>query len=292
MSQTSNWPLPASSTRFLVPKNIIAELSLNVLTRGLYPLAFGYYQEAQGHQVTRNKHTDTLLIVCTQGLGTVFYGNNKIQLKKGQGLILPKDVPHRYQADKIDPWSIYWVHMDGHLVEHFLSMIIFDNDMYLFDIPNYRHLLADFEQLLTCRHSTYQFANFILASNLLKKMMAGFISSYQEPLTAEHNLINMQAVDGFLEENINNQVSLEQMADACGLSKFHFAKKFQKQIGVSPVKYFLELKIKHACELIDRTNLSIKEVANQLGYDDPYYFSRLFKKIMGLSPKAYRSLHH
>ena len=52
--------------------------------------------------------------------------------------------------------------------------------------------------------------------------------------------------------------------------------------------YFIHLKIRKACELLDQTELTVQEIAVAIGYDDPYYFSRIFKKIQGVSPSAYR----
>ena len=289
MSQPSNWPLPKSSIRFLVPKPIIAELSLNVLTKDLYPLAFGHYIQANGHQVNRDTHSDFLLMICLDGKGQVSYKGTQQTVCAGQALLLPKGVPHKYNSDSHQPWSIFWVHMDGHLAEQFTSMLLPNDDSSLIlDVPNMKEVIDEFEQLLACRQATYQFNNFVLASNILRKLFSFFITQNQFPIANDQSLINLQIVDGYLEKNIDTQVTLEEMAEISGLSKFHFAKKFQKQTGISPIRYFLELKIKHACELIDRTQLTIKEVSNRLGYDDPYYFSRLFKKIMGISPKQYR----
>ena len=289
MSQPSTWPLPKSSIRFLVPKPIIAELSLNVLTKDLYPLAFGHYINALGHQVERVNHSDHLLIICLDGHGKVRYQEQAQVLRAGQALLLPKGMSHNYQSDNKKPWTIFWVHMDGHLAEQFTSMMFANDEANLiFEVSNMTEVLLEFEQLLACRQATYQFNNFVLASNILRKIFSYFISQNQVLLTSDQSQINLQIIDGFLEKNIDSQVTLEEMAEVSGLSKFHFAKKFQKQTGLSPVRYFLELKIKHACELIDRTQLTIKEVSSRLGYDDPYYFSRLFKKIMGISPKQYR----
>ena len=57
----------------------------------------------------------------------------------------------------------------------------------------------------------------------------------------------------------------------------------------SPMAYFIQLKISKACELLDRTQMTMAQIATELGYDDPYYFSRIFKKTQGSSPTAYRA---
>ncbi len=68
----------------------------------------------------------------------------------------------------------------------------------------------------------------------------------------------------------------------------YYSKLFRERTSHSPIAYFIQLKICKACELLDHTDLGVREIAIELGYDDPYYFSRLFKKIQGVSPSKYR----
>ena len=63
---------------------------------------------------------------------------------------------------------------------------------------------------------------------------------------------------------------------------------FQKETGVSPMGYFIRLKIQKACEYIELTPLKLNEISIKLGFEEPAYFSRMFTKIMGISPSAYR----
>lgn len=66
--------------------------------------------------------------------------------------------------------------------------------------------------------------------------------------------------------------------------------QFKASTGHSPLAYFNLLKIQEACRLLDHTSMKLNQVCYKLRIDDPYYFSRLFKKIMGMSPRAYRIL--
>lgn len=75
-----------------------------------------------------------------------------------------------------------------------------------------------------------------------------------------------------------------------GLSVSHFSDLFRDQTGQSPMSYFTQLKIRQACRFLDLTDKPVKVVAIETGYGDPYYFSRVFKKIMGLSPEKYRAI--
>jgi transcriptional regulator GlxA family with amidase domain len=67
---------------------------------------------------------------------------------------------------------------------------------------------------------------------------------------------------------------------------------FCKEVQFSPINYFLHLKIERAGQLLLHTNMKINQISLKLGFDDPYYFSRLFKKIKGVSPKQYRETNN
>ena len=91
-----------------------------------------------------------------------------------------------------------------------------------------------------------------------------------------------------MQENTQHNLTLEQFATYFKYSPSHFSMLFQKETGVSPISYFLRLKIQRACQYIELTNLKLNEIATLLGFDEPAYFSRLFSKIMGMSPSEYR----
>lgn len=74
------------------------------------------------------------------------------------------------------------------------------------------------------------------------------------------------------------------------MSVSHFSERFRRQTGQSPMAYFIHLRMRLACRLLDLSGKSVKTVALEVGYRDPYYFSRLFKKSMGLAPEKYREI--
>ncbi|MGC3957754.1 MAG: helix-turn-helix transcriptional regulator [Verrucomicrobiota bacterium] len=74
------------------------------------------------------------------------------------------------------------------------------------------------------------------------------------------------------------------------ISPSHFFAVFKRQTGFAPLDFFIRLRMQRACELLGTTSLSVKEVAAELGYDDPFYFSRVFKTVSGIAPTDYRRL--
>ena len=98
----------------------------------------------------------------------------------------------------------------------------------------------------------------------------------------------VNAILKYMEENIERQLTLKEISNYTGYSVSHLSSLFNASTGHSPMNYFNMLKIKKACELLDTTNLKITQVSSMVGIDDSLYFSRLFRKIIGISPRQYR----
>ncbi|MBO9636439.1 MAG: helix-turn-helix transcriptional regulator, partial [Chitinophagaceae bacterium] len=92
----------------------------------------------------------------------------------------------------------------------------------------------------------------------------------------------------YMQEHIGQSLTLEKLAAQVTVSASHYSSIFRKRSGLSPIEYFNHLKIQRACQYLQFTDMRIKEIANRIGIDDPYYFSRLFTKVMSISPKEYR----
>jgi len=83
---------------------------------------------------------------------------------------------------------------------------------------------------------------------------------------------------------------LDALAAMANLSRSHYADLFRKQTGYAPMDYFIRMRMHRACQLLDTTELSIKAVATELGYEDPLYFTRAFRAVVEVAPTAYRRM--
>jgi AraC-like DNA-binding protein len=93
----------------------------------------------------------------------------------------------------------------------------------------------------------------------------------------------------YMIEHINEPLQVSTLAALVNVSPSHFFALFKQQTGSPPMDYFTHLRMRHACRLLGSTGASVKEVAAALGYDDPFYFSRVFKAVNNVPPSRYRS---
>jgi AraC-like DNA-binding protein len=105
---------------------------------------------------------------------------------------------------------------------------------------------------------------------------------------AAHVPASLIAARAYIQEHWRRRFTLGAVAEACHVSPSHLCKGFRKHFGVSPVSLAIDLKLDHAQELLRDADLTVTEVALECGFADIFYFSRTFKKRIGIGPKAYR----
>jgi AraC-like DNA-binding protein len=107
----------------------------------------------------------------------------------------------------------------------------------------------------------------------------------EKPVTYDTRVYD---VCDYIKENLHERLSLEELARLVSLSKEHLRFLFQKELGLSPMKYVARVRLQEAQELLLLTSDSIKEIAGRLGFDDQHHFTRAFHRAEGMSPSEYR----
>jgi AraC-like DNA-binding protein len=286
--ETSNWPLPANGVRFITPPRLRRLLSHHPLASGCYPLALGFYPNAGGHRMNRPLPEDYLLIYCRAGQGWLDTGDGRIAVAGGDLLLLPKGMPHAYGADPGKPWTLFWVHFDGELAADFLRPLGAGPVWHIGVQPR---LLAEFDALLNLRKQGLNLAHFIYAAHQLQALLASLAVLPARTTLKSGRVLDVDAVQAVMRAHLHGSLNLDELAAQFKLSRFHFAKTYRALTGHAPIQAFIQLKMAHACRLLDEGQQSIRQVAEQLGYEDVYYFSRLFRKVVGMAPSHYRALH-
>lgn len=267
---------------------MLEKLYRHPLTRDCYPTAMGYYPRARGHRMERLRHDDNLVLYCVDGTGRLEAGGVHYAISGGNLILLPQGLTHRYSASEEEPWTLYWVHCQGVSTRLFLEYLGYRDGRAVIDTGVSPPLLASFNSLLSVRRTGYSTSAFINAANHLRYLFTQFVMETGRHQGGHPAALDLDAIQTFMQDNIHQQLDLDDLASVAHLSRFHFSNRYKALTGYSPIKHFLHMKIEYACQLLDSSDLSVKAIAAELGYSDPLYFSRLFSKTMGMSPRAYR----
>lgn len=288
MSQTSAWPLPVNGTRFITPQSLLKNLIAHPIASQLYPNSLGYYPNALDHNMDRIEHDDYLLMYCVAGCGHIQFDRGQQQtIHAGDVILMPPSLAsHSYSADPKNPWSIYWCHYTGTQAAQITQQLHAELPVFHYGVSSL--LSQDFERLLSIQDTGYQFRGMLHTCSLLQQILTQLLipSAAQERASG----IDIEAIQQFMRDNSRENLKLDQLVALASASKYHFIREYKRMTGYAPLQHFQHLKMEQACALLDHDSLSISQTANAMGYQDPYYFSRQFKKIIGLSPKNYRQL--
>ncbi|MCX2452468.1 AraC family transcriptional regulator [Pedobacter sp. PLR] len=138
----------------------------------------------------------------------------------------------------------------------------------------------------------YSAENLIYANLTLYYFIANFLfpKKNTELVSVSNPELTDKIID-YMKANLAKKLTVEDLAVEFSYSVSHFQNLFRKKTGISAIDYFIQLKLQKACQLLALSDLRIKVIASGIGYSDPYYFSRIFNKVMGMSPVAYRKIN-
>ena len=276
-----------------IPQNVLAGAIQKgqILPHQLYVSHIGYFPKALYHYCQRPQGcVDNILFYCVQGKGYYTLDGHTFTLNPNQYVIVPAtDKPLVYWSDTEDPWSIYWVHFTSDALQAFNRAYHIVPEQGPQYIPHNEKGIRIWEEMYENLSRGYSPENLMNTNLCLYHLIATFVFSQQQNQNSSspEKAIIRETID-YMKNNLDKTIRIEDFADLNKYSVSHFSKLFRLTTGMSPIEYFIHLKMQKACRLLYTEDSRVKQIAALLGYDDPYYFSRLFKKYMNTSPETYR----
>jgi AraC-like DNA-binding protein len=243
----------------------------------------------KGPKARRVFDTEFQLHYVTRGRGVFYQGDDKSwKIVAGSVFLLFPGIPHWYAPDKETGWDEHWVGFSGNYPMSLLEQDFLSTRQPVLHVGLYESLMENFQDLVDIAKAeppAFQQRLGALIINLIAQ-----IRSYtkEKKFGSDAEEIIRRARFRFV-ENLHAPLDIEEFAAQLGLDYASFRKLFKSYTGLSPYQYFLQLKIHRAQHLLQEDNLSVKEIAFMLGFDNQYYFSRIFKKKTGSPPSQWRN---
>lgn len=228
------------------------------------------------------------MIFISDGSGVLETKKKKrTSIEDGNVILLTPGFWHRYRPDPKVGWREYWVGFSGSGYK-----AIFDGQFFagkhVFRVRESTRMLEEFEELIALAQENGPALQQTMAAQTCRLLAQLYASTLVQPPAAREASRMVQKAREMMLSPETRDIPLEEAARRLGTSYSNFRRTFREHTGVGPHQYRLHLKLSRARDLLLNTELSIKEIAVQSGFEEEQYFCRFFKKTMGKTPSSYR----
>ncbi len=269
--------------------------SENFVDLGLYQ--FGWEQCDPSHSFGPASRNHYLFHFCLSGTGTLYADNSRgttdtWQIKSGQGFMI---FPHQvctYIADHDIPWEYVWIEFDGLRAKETVELAGLSVDQPVYK-ARYKDILDTMKQEMLYIVNHKNESPFHLIGHLYLFIDSFVRSATSGQINKGNSLRDFYIKEAFsyIEQNFQNDISIEDISAFCGLNRSYFGKIFRENTGKSPQDFLISYRMTKATELLKLTSLSIGDIGNAVGYPNQLHFSRAFKNTYGISPRQWRNEH-
>ena len=224
----------------------------------------------------------------TEGQGIYENHSGKYKIQPGSLLFTKPGEWHRYRPNKSMGWVEHYIGFSGHISHQVFGRPWFTQKNAVVQIGNREEIIDTYYKIFDYVLEEKPGFQQVSAGMVMKRL--GFIVSLDKQKDFSGKRIEqiIQNACFTIRENIESEFNFQSFAENNNIGYSYFRKMFKKYTGVPPVQYHLDLKILRAKEMLLYTDKSIKEIAYDLGFQSIYYFSRIFKSKLGVSPSEIR----
>lgn len=246
----------------------------------------GYLFNAKKGRILREYQ----LLYITKGKGTFASdGTPERNIGKGNLIVLFPGQWHTYSPDVQTGWNEYYIGFEGSFIDQFVRNGFLSKEDQVLDIGLNEELVTLFSQALDVAEADKSASQQYLSGILLHIIGMIFSISKNKEFEKDNVAEKMEQAKIIMNENVCKEIDPEELAEKLNISYSWFRKTFKKYTGYSPAKYFQELKLRKAKQILINTSYQVKEICFMIGYTYTEHFSNLFKKNTGLTPLEYRS---
>ena len=227
----------------------------------------------------------------TKGYGTFKFNGKVYKLKQGDIFILLKGMQVEYVASIDDPWEYYWIGFSGSNANEYLNRTSITNSCVANCEENSKIPQIILNMCEISKTYNPSKSDDILLLKELYSLLYALIEEFPKPFEYKDKELHTYIQDAlnFINSNYMHSITVQEIADYVNLSRSYLYKMFIKNLGISPQRYLINLRMYKATLLLKGTKLPIGEVASSVGYSDSLLFSKTFSKHFSMSPLNYRN---
>ncbi len=228
---------------------------------------------------------DYTLYYLHKGRLTISFGNRPfVTLDAGALIVIPPNIRTEYRHTEHEPVEIYWAHFTGGHVDKILEGNNLPKRGCIYSIPVSKNAAHSFQAFLNEMKNQPDATTRQRAAAMLVLTLTDMTRLLNDNARSH----KLQRSFTYIQEHFTESISKADLANMENLGISQYYLLFKQLMGVTPSQYITKLRINLACKLLDDATLSISDIAKSCGYEDMFYFSRVFRKECGISPSEYR----
>lgn len=239
------------------------------------------------HGLKRGNRPVAILQYTLRGEGRLRYENKVHPLESNDLMMvrIPHDHHYWFPEHFRKPWEFFFLCLTGQEVIRTIDWLISINGPVIHFESETHATKTMLETYRACRSGTLDtaFKQSEAAYSLLMALCEELKPEADRNLPAE-----IQRVIKYVDHHFSEAIDIDQMADIAGLSRYHFSRRFRAHLSVSPRQYLEQQRLKDSCNYLLEPKLSIQEISERCGFNDPNYYAKVFKKAFGLTPREFR----
>jgi AraC-like DNA-binding protein len=215
--------------------------------------------------------------------------NISVSLEAGHAFLLFPGVWHRYTPDPETGWHEHWIGFDGETARNWRRHRFISPHNPVLKVGAEDTVLAAFSQVMQATRANHPALQQVLAGAAASLVGLFYSAQQGQPVTETQTPNAIALAIARIQNEYALPLDMDRLAQELGVSYSWFRSRFAAHTGLSPHQYLLEFRLAHARSLLAETNLSVKQIALETGFEDEHYFSRLFRHKLSLTPSQWRS---
>ena len=248
----------------------------------------GFVKAERGYEYSYRNFPLYRLVYTVGGQALLTTSTKTLAMKSGTICGFAPNNTDTISVDSDSTWDHYYLHFTGRNAAELYNQSKL-NTHRIVRTSNPARIHQYFEDMMDSERSKLEFAHIInvhlLRALLLKLANDAYLDTEDYSMVSRETYLECRE---YINAHFSELKSFQELADRCNVSKSHICYLFKQYANSSPMAYVMKLKMNKAAMLLLQSYLSIKQISRALSFDDQYYFSRLFKKHYGISPKFYR----
>lgn len=226
-----------------------------------------------------------ILVLVVEGKVCYMINNKKVIAERGDLLYIPKSTKRLGRNDESGPHQKYTILF--HFQEEAEQIpYLKHNHFFKYKIHNFQYLLNRFARLYEEQRGEDAYSSHI-SEGIFQELLGRIAREMEKPEISPMKMKYAEMISRYIMEHYREPIEINHLANLINRSKNYTSSIFKEVTGQTPIKYMHQLRVKEACNLLINTSMTVAEISDYLGYYDPSYFFRIFKKFVSMSPSDF-----